>query len=71
MRKTHNRRLENDQDFADAMEQQMGIRVFRDNYIVDSGGKIVQYDEKVVVIQYGVGDLSYLSRESCEFFGIR
>lgn len=71
MRKTHNRRLENDQDFADAMEQQMGIRVFRDNYIVDSGGKIVQYDEKVVVIQSGVGDLSYLSRESCEFFGIR
>ena len=71
MAMTHNRRLLTDQDFAEAMELQMGIRVFKDNYIVDSGGVIIQFNEKTVVLQAGVGDLSYLSREACEFFGIK
>lgn len=71
MKKTHNRRLETEQDFAEAMERQMGIRVFSDSYMISSGGIIIQYDGSVVVIQSGVGDLSYLERRTCEFFGIR
>ncbi|MBC8079055.1 MAG: hypothetical protein H7X86_01830 [Gorillibacterium sp.] len=71
MVKAHNRRLLTDQDFAEAMELQMGIRVFKDNYIVDSGGVIIQFNEKTIVLQAGVGDLSYLPREACEFFGMK
>ncbi|MCL6457355.1 MAG: hypothetical protein K6T85_05050 [Gorillibacterium sp.] len=71
MAKAHNRRLLTDQDFEEAMELQMGLRVFKDNYIVESGGIIIQFNEKTVVLQAGIGDLSYLARESCEFFGIK
>ncbi|WP_166238966.1 hypothetical protein [Paenibacillus turpanensis] len=66
-----NRKLTTDQDFSEAMEKERGIRVFKDDLIVDSGGTIIRFDEETVVIQSGVSDVTYHSRTSCEFFEMR
>ncbi|WP_276355218.1 hypothetical protein [Cohnella caldifontis] len=66
-----NRRLITDSDMQDAMDRQIGIRVFEDDHIVHSGGSILRFDERTVVIQAGVSDLSYFSRQSCEFFELK
>ncbi|MDQ1912491.1 hypothetical protein RAC89_19035 [Paenibacillus sp. GD4] len=66
-----NRRLITDQDFQEAMDRQVKIRVFQNDHIVDSGGLIIRFDESTVVVQSGVSDLSYHQRNQCEFFDIR
>jgi ribosome maturation factor RimP len=66
-----NRRLLTDDDFQDAMERQIGIRVFEHDHIVQSGGAIVRFDERSVVIQASVSDISYFPRTSCEFFELK
>ena len=63
-----NRRLITDQDLQEAMERETRIRVFQDDAIVDSGGIVTRFDDNVVVIQAGVGDVSYHRRDRCEFF---
>ncbi|HZG86462.1 hypothetical protein [Paenibacillus sp.] len=63
-----NNRLVTDQDFREAMERRTPVRVFRDDMIVDSGGLLVRFDESVVVLQSGVGDVAYHDREQSEFF---
>lgn len=65
-----NRRLITDQDFQEAMENQTGIRVFQDDHVVDSGVIIIRFDEKTVVTQSGVSDVTYHPRRECEFFEI-
>lgn len=64
-------RLLTDADFAEAAERQARLRIFRDDHIVDAGVVIVRFDERTVVVQSGVGDLSYHSRSACEFFELR
>jgi hypothetical protein len=66
-----NRRLISDLDLQDAMERQIGIRVFEDEHIVHTGGAILRFDERKVVIQAGVSDLSYYARDRCEFFELK
>jgi hypothetical protein len=65
------RRLVTDNDFAEAMERGTALRVFQDDHIVSSGGIIVRFDAATVVVQTGVGDIAYLSRDACEFFETR
>jgi hypothetical protein len=67
----HTRRLMTDQDFQEAMDRHMSIRVFKNDLVVDSGGVIIRFDETTVVIQSGVGDVAYHQREECEFFPMR
>ena len=68
---TVKRRLVTDSDFQEAMERQAGIRVFRDDHIVHSGGSILRFDEDTLVIQAGVSDLSYFGRAECEIFELK
>ncbi|MBB6637442.1 hypothetical protein [Cohnella thailandensis] len=65
------RRLTTDADFEEAMARQLGIRVFRDDQIVDSGGVIIRFDDSTIILQSGVGDLSYHPRALCEFFELK
>ncbi|ALS30181.1 hypothetical protein ABEV74_03820 [Paenibacillus cisolokensis] len=65
------RKLETDRDFQEAMERQHPLRVFRDDYVIDSGGVIVRFDNRTVVVQTGVGDIAYHPRQECEFFETR
>ncbi|RUS46792.1 hypothetical protein [Cohnella sp. AR92] len=65
------RRLTTDADFEEAMTRQLGIRVFRDDQIVDSGGVIIRFDENTIIIQSGVGDFAYHPRALCEFFELK
>jgi ribosome maturation factor RimP len=67
----HNRRLITDQDFKEAMERQVSIRVFQDDHIVDSGGVIVRFDDQTIVVQSTVSDLHYHQRDLCEFYEMR
>lgn len=66
-----NRRLITDQDFQEALDRQVRIRVFKDDHIVDSGGVIIRFSESTIVVQSSVSDLSYHQRDQCEFFEIR
>ncbi|MBB6731779.1 hypothetical protein [Cohnella zeiphila] len=66
-----NRRLETDEDFAEAKEKQLRLRVFRDDHLVESGSVIVRFDAETVVLQSGVSDLAYHPRAKCEFFELR
>jgi len=63
-----NRRLLTDADFTEAMERQTAIRVFRNDQVVDSGGVVTRYDDRIVVIQRSVSELEYHDRKSSEFF---
>jgi len=66
-----NIRLITDQDFQEALDKHALIRVFKDDHIIDSGGVIVRFDDRTVVIQTGVGDLAYHDRSVCEIFELR
>ena len=63
-----NRKLITDRDLQEAMERETPIRVFRDDAIVDSGGIISRFDDQIVVIISGIGDVAYHRRDRCEFF---
>ncbi|BBI31402.1 hypothetical protein [Cohnella abietis] len=64
-------RLITDQDFEEAMQRQARLRVFKNDHIIDTNGIIIRFDQQTVVVQAGVGDLAYHSREACEFFELR
>jgi hypothetical protein len=66
-----NRRLLTDQDFQEALDRQLRIRVFQDDHIINSGGVIIRFSDSTVVIQSSVSDLAYHERDRCEFFEIR
>lgn len=63
-----NRRLITDQDLQEAMDNQVAVRVFQDDAIIDSGGIIIRFDDSLVVTQSGVSDVTYHRRQECEFF---
>lgn len=67
----HVRRLITDQDFNEALERHVRIRVFKDDHIIDSGGIIIRFDDGTIVIQSSVSDISYHSRSACEFFSMK
>jgi hypothetical protein len=64
-------RLLTDVDFQEAMERQARLRVFKNDHIIDTGGLIVRFDDRTIVVQAGVGDLAYHIRQECEFFELR
>lgn len=66
-----NRRLVTDDDFQEAMDRQVGVRVFQNDHIVDTGVVISRFTDSFIVTQSGVSDVTYHSRSSCEFFEIR
>lgn len=65
------RRLLTDQDFQEAMDRQVAIRVFQDDHIVDSGGIIIRFTDTSIVTQSGVSDVTYHQRDVCEFFEMK
>ncbi|MEK4433777.1 hypothetical protein [Paenibacillus sp. FSL K6-2862] len=65
------RRLETEADFQEAMDMKYKVRVFQDNHQIDSGGVIIRFDSKTIVVQSSVSELAYHSRTDCEFFEIR
>jgi hypothetical protein len=67
----HNRRLETDEDFQEAMDRHIGVRIFQDDHIIEAGGLIIRFDDQLVVTQKGVGDITYHRRDACEFFGMK
>jgi hypothetical protein len=67
----HNRRLVTDQDFKEAMERQVFIRVFQDDYVINSGGVISNFDDNMISVHSGVSELTYHLREQCEFFEMK
>lgn len=67
----HNRKLETDPDFQEAMDRQVPIRVFQNDQVVDSGGIIIRFTEEVIIVQTGVSGLTYHPRGLCEFFGMK
>lgn len=66
-----NRRILTDQDFQEAMVKQVQIRVFQNDQMVDSGAVISRFDDRTVVMQAGVSEVSYYAREACEFFEMK
>lgn len=61
-------RLENDDDFQDAMDRQSVLRIFRGDNLIESSVKIVRFDENRIVVQADISDMKYYARQECEFF---
>ncbi|WP_458122098.1 hypothetical protein [Paenibacillus sp. Z6-24] len=61
-------RLENDEDFQDAMDRQSVLRIFRGDDLIESSVKIVRFDENRIVVQADISDMKYYGRQECEFF---
>ncbi|MFF2092844.1 hypothetical protein [Paenibacillus sp. NPDC058174] len=66
-----NRRLTTDRDFEEAVQREIRVRVFQDDYIVTSNGIIIRFDEETAVVQSGVSEIAYHDRRTCEFFEVR
>jgi len=66
-----NRRLTTDQDFQDALDRQLRIRVFHNSHMVESGATIIRFTEDKIITQSSVSDLTYHSRLECEFFELK
>ncbi|MGM1019214.1 MAG: hypothetical protein ACQEXV_01350 [Bacillota bacterium] len=66
-----NRRLITDQDFTEALERHLRVRIFQDDQLIGSGGVIIRFDDQTVVVQSSVSDLAYHPRKQCEFFEIK
>ncbi|MBT2291662.1 hypothetical protein J7E73_21535 [Paenibacillus albidus] len=66
-----NRPLHTDNDFQDAVDRKLPVRVFEDDHLVNKGATIVRFTDSDVVIQSRVSDLTYYSRSSCQFFEVR
>lgn len=66
-----NRRLNSDRDFEEVIAQQLRIRVFENNQLIDSSSLVVRYDDNIIVTQSGVSDIAYHNRKECEFFVLR
>ncbi|WP_028560322.1 hypothetical protein [Paenibacillus pinihumi] len=66
-----NYRLTADPDFQEAVDQQIHVRVFKDDLLIESSAVIIRFDEKLVVTQSGVSEVTYHNRGDCEFFALR
>lgn len=66
-----NRPLITDDDFQEAMQRQLPVRVFQNDHLINSGATIVRFTDTDVIIQSKVSDLTYYSRRDCEFFEVR
>lgn len=66
-----NRRLGSDRDFEEMIEKQLRVRVFQNNQIIDAGSVVVRFDDSIIVTQSGIGDISYHSRQDCEFYELK
>ena len=65
------RRLETDQDFAEALERGVKVRVFKDDQIAEQGGQLLRYSDTSIVLQSSVSDITYHDRGQCEFFELK
>ncbi len=66
-----NRKLENETDFQEAMEQERTVRVFQGDDMINAGGLIIRFDSSMIAIQSSVSDLDYYDRQACEFYELR
>lgn len=57
-----------DADLKEAMARETPLRVFQNDLMIDSGGIIIRFDDRMVVVQSGVSQIAYHDRADCEFF---
>ncbi|GGH09629.1 hypothetical protein [Paenibacillus segetis] len=65
------RRLITEQDFQEAVDRRLLVRVFRDNHLIESGSTMIRFTADTIITQSSVSDLSYHSIRDCQFFEIK
>jgi len=65
------RRLLTEQDFQEAVDRKLSVRIFRDNHMVDSSTCIIRFTDDTVITQKGVSELTYHPRSDSQFFELR
>lgn len=65
------RELLTEQDFQEAMDRHLRIRVFQNDQLIDTGGIIIRFTDDTIITQSGVDDLTYHSRRECQFYELR
>ncbi|WP_410771471.1 hypothetical protein [Fontibacillus sp. BL9] len=65
------RRLLTEQDFQEALDRQLRIRVFRNDHMVDNDTLIIRFTDETVITQTGVSELTYHSRRDSQFFELK
>ncbi|MNI30249.1 hypothetical protein D3C73_840900 [compost metagenome] len=65
------RRLFSDQDFQEAVDQKLHIRIFRDNHLIEADSFVIRYTDETIITQSRVSDLTYHPRKECQFFELK
>ncbi|MGG6314618.1 hypothetical protein [Paenibacillus macerans] len=65
------RELHTDQDFQEALDRKLRIRVFQDDHLIDNGSIVIRFTDDTIITQAGVSELSYHPRRECQFFELR
>lgn len=64
-------RLTTDAQLQEAVDEQLRVRVFKDDLLIESSALLIRYDDSLIVTQSGVSDLSYHQRDECELFALK
>ncbi len=65
------RQLWTEQDFQEALDRQLRIRVFRNDHMVDNETHIIRFTDDTVITQSGVSELTYHPRQDSQFFELK
>ncbi|WP_435924049.1 hypothetical protein [Paenibacillus sp. DYY-L-2] len=65
------RRLLTEQDFQEAVDRKLRVRVFRDEHMVDNNTVIIRFTDDTIITQSGVSELTYHPRRDSQFFELR
>ena len=65
---TRKNRLVTDQDLQEAIERETPVRVFCNDEMVEAGSRMIRFDDRIVVTQSSVSEISHHRRDECEFF---
>ena len=65
------RQLFTEQDFQEAIDKKLRIRVFHNDHLIDSGSVMIRFTEETVITQSNVSELAYHPRKECQFFEVR
>lgn len=65
------RRLFTDQDFQEAVNRRLHVRIFRDDHLIESDSFVIRFTDETIITQSRVSDMTYHPRKECNFFELK
>lgn len=65
------RRLFTDEDFQEAVQRKLHVRIFRDDHLIEANSFVIRFTDETVITQSNVSDMTYHPRKTCSFFELK